>query len=188
MATKQAERDASGPTMAFQGSLTAKNKDDLMEIITVLVILMEAGKKFKKEELIGIIQTHLNAHPLLKDNSCFTGLFGSHCDKENLPWCVANANVSSVQHRQHQSGSTIAPSESMAMSQPFSPSHVNFTMPGPHASTSSHPFNQLPHHSLPEHYSHHNYSYNSPPSQAQAAQYPSFQDQVINNTNGTNAF
>ena len=76
MATKRAERDARGPTLGFRGSLTPKNKDDLLEIITALVIPMEAGKKSKKEELIEIIQMHLNTHPELKDNPCFTGLFG----------------------------------------------------------------------------------------------------------------
>jgi len=101
VATKRAERDARGPTLAFQGSLTPKTKDDLMEIITALVIPMEAGKKFKKEEVIEIIQTHLNKHPELKDNPCFTGLFGGHrqqgsADKENLPLHVTNANVSSM--------------------------------------------------------------------------------------------
>ena len=162
-----------------------------MEIITALVIPMEAGKRFKKEELIGIIQTHLNTHPMLKDNPRFTGLFGGRRDKENR---VVSANVpSSAQHRQHQSGSAVTP----AMSQPFSPSHANFTIPhGPSTvSTSSHSFNSLPpHHSLPAHYSHRHSDHNSvhsfynlPPSQAQAAQYPSFQV-INNNASGSNPF
>jgi hypothetical protein len=175
VATKRAERDARGPTLAFRGSLTAKTKDDLMDIITALVIPMEAGKRFKKEELIGIIQTHLNTHPVLKDNPRFSGLFqvgGRRSDKENLPRRVAN--VSTVM------------TPSMTMPQPFS-HHVNITIPhGP--STSSHSFTPLSahaaHHSLPAHYSHHVHnSYNSP--QAQAMQYPSFQ---VNNGTNSNPF
>jgi hypothetical protein len=136
-ATKRAERDVRGLMLAFRGSLTPKNKDDLMEIITALVIPMEAGKKFKKEELIEIIQTHLNTHSELKDNPRFTGLFGGRqqqgsADKENLP--------------------PLAPL--MATSQPSIPhSHANFTTAhGP--STSSHPFTpalSAPH-SFPAHY------------------------------------
>ena len=130
-ATKRAERDARGPTLAFRGSLAPKNKDDLTEIITALVIPMEAGKKFKKEELIEIIQTHLNTHPELKDNPRFTGLFGGRrqqgtAHKENLPPPVANANAASM------------PPASMHR-HPLSPNpHTNFTTPHP-PSTSSHP-------------------------------------------------
>ena len=114
MVTKRAERDARGLTLAFRGSLTAKTKDDLLEIITALVIPMEAGKKFKKEELIDIIQTHLNTNPMLKDNPRFTGLFGSRrqqglgsADKENP--------VVAQHPTRNQSGSMAAPS--MATSQ-----------------------------------------------------------------------
>ena len=153
-----------------------------MEIITALVILMEAGKKFKKEELVEIIQTHLNTHPVLKDNPRFTGLFGgrrqqgSGADKENPPQPVANTNAD----HHHQSRS-MAPRPSMATSQPLA-SIPNVNSNIPHSpSTSFHPFTPLSaSYSLPAHYypipsfhgayySHHNsvHSYNSP-------QYPSF--------------
>ncbi|KAG6855153.1 hypothetical protein H0H87_007572, partial [Tephrocybe sp. NHM501043] len=91
MAKKQAERDARGPTQVFQGFLGPKNKDNLMEIITALVISMEAGKKFRKDELVGLIQVHLDAHSELKEHPCFAGLFGGgqqqqgHAEKENHP-------------------------------------------------------------------------------------------------------
>lgn len=158
VATKRAERDARGPTLAFRGSLTPKTKDDLLEIITALVIPMEAGKKFKKEELIDIIQTHLNTHPMLKDNPRFAGLFGGRrqglgsADKENPPRPVANTSVPSAES-QSASGSSAL---SMATSQPFIPSsHLNTIPHVPHGTYYS--------------YRDHNYvhSYNPP-------QYPTF--------------
>ena len=132
-----------------------------MEIITALAIPMEAGKKFKKEELVDIIQTHLNTHPILKDNPRFNGLFGGRrqhhgsTDKENPPRPAANTSVPSTHanmHCQHPSQSRSA-APSTATSQPLIPSsHVNFTIPhGP--STSSRPFTPLSApHSLPAHY------------------------------------
>ena len=130
-----------------------------MEIITALVIPMEVGKKFKKEDLINIIQTHLNTHPMLKDNPRFSGLFGGHghrqqgsgTDKENPVTNTSMPSAHADMHCQHPSQS--APL--MAMSQPLIPSsHVNFTIPG--ASTSSHPFTSVTplsaSHSLSAHY------------------------------------
>jgi len=143
-----------------------------MEIITALAIPMEAGKKFKKEELIEIIQTHLNTHPELKDKPRFIGLFGGRrqqgsTQKENLPApvnAVVNANASAS--GQHLSR-TMAP---LATSQPSIPnSHVqNFASPD-----ASHPFTPLSaqaSHSFPAGPAH----YHSGPISYNLPQYPFF--------------
>lgn len=113
---------------------------------------MEAGKKPKKEELIDIIQTHLNAHPELKENTRFTGLFISRrqqgtADKENLP-------------------PSTAPSTATSQRQPSIPNpNVNFTTPYS-PSMSFHPFTPL---SAPRHFPEH--SYPGPPHEAYYSHY-----------------
>ena len=61
-AQKQAERYARGPTEVFSGSLSTKNKDDLMEIVTALAIPLPMGKRYTKADLIDKIKSHLDTH------------------------------------------------------------------------------------------------------------------------------
>ena len=95
-AQKQAEQYARGPTQVFSGSLSAKNKDDLLEIVIALAIPLPAGKMFTKADLSEKIKLHLDAHANeLKANPRFAPLYGGHgqcCElvaasaaQENLP-------------------------------------------------------------------------------------------------------
>ncbi|PPQ81111.1 hypothetical protein CVT25_014795, partial [Psilocybe cyanescens] len=95
-AQKQAERLIKGPTLAFSGALSSKSKDDILKIVTALVIPLTSSKKYTKNDYIAEIKAHLDAHAdELKSNPRFAGLYGgrgqrqatsvANADQENLP-------------------------------------------------------------------------------------------------------
>jgi len=76
-AAKQVEWTVCGPTQAFSGVLSSKNKDDLVEIADTLGLSLtsENGKHYMNTELVSAIREHLTAHPELEDSAHFASLF-----------------------------------------------------------------------------------------------------------------
>ncbi|KAG1818863.1 hypothetical protein EV424DRAFT_1323615 [Suillus variegatus] len=72
-AAQQAAHAQGATSTCFTGSLSTKNKDDLIGIAGALQI-STAGIK---PELLRTIKEHFESHPEVKNNECFSGLFAS---------------------------------------------------------------------------------------------------------------
>jgi len=154
-AQKQAEQYARGPTQVFSGSLSMKNKDDLLEIVTALAIPLPAGKRFTKADLSEKIKSHLDAHASeLKANPHFAPLYGGRgqhrelvaasAAQENLPAPPGPSAASSwpLDQDTHMAIQPFAGPSQLPLSHSFGTPITNTatTVPyPPHHSASGHP-------------------------------------------------
>ncbi|KAF8431186.1 hypothetical protein L210DRAFT_3334054, partial [Boletus edulis BED1] len=72
-AERSARRAAQGADVRFTGSLSTKNKDDLIDIATALVISTDGTKS----DVLKAIKDHFEANPELKSDTRFTELFSN---------------------------------------------------------------------------------------------------------------